>query len=128
MLFKSTSPAQVIRQVFSGNTMKAPQPQFKSTVIRVDILNMESAIDTLALTEVDRFMTKPFGITEGLVGGVGITDQKRIDIQYRLERGGQQELGKGSVTGHEIQRLSGTITRAMSSLSMEFSFYLHVKR
>jgi len=90
--------------------MKEINPQFEAAVVGIDVLDVVSPSDPLALTKVDGFVADAFRAAERPVGGVAVADQQRVGGQHRLESFRQACLGQRAVARHEIERVAGAVT------------------
>jgi len=53
--FQHAPPAQIVLQVFGGHTVKATHPAFEPTVVGVDVLDVEDAVDDAwAVLDIER--------------------------------------------------------------------------
>src|SRR5690606_8485722 len=74
------SPSQVMRQVFSGHTMKGNHPALQPTVVGVHVLDVEGSIDPALPARIDRSVSDAFCLVKARVDGGTIRAKNRINI------------------------------------------------
>ena len=80
-------------------------------MVGIDVLDVVSPFNPLALAEVDGFVADAFRPAKSPVGGVAVTDQQRVRGQHRPQRIGQTRLGQLAVAGDEIEGMAGAVSR-----------------
>ena len=83
---KRPVPSQIIGQVARGHAVKTRQPGAKSTVVSVDVLNVNGPIDAWthahACAQIHALVRDAVATGKGPVGGVGIGDQERLPVKF----------------------------------------------
>ena len=77
---KQAPPAQIVRQVFGGHTMKRNHPVFEPAIIGVHVLNVESAINPAFLTWVDRSMSNALCLGKVGIDTCAVGSKNRVRV------------------------------------------------
>ena len=84
VVVQAAEPAQVVVQVMGGHAVKAMEPLFEAAVIRIDVLNVDGALDMNACAEVDGVVGNAGVLREVSVGRIAVADEQCVPGQNRL--------------------------------------------
>lgn len=113
-------PAQIIGEVFGGDTPEAGHPGLEAGVVAVDTLYVPNAIAAVAMVGGNKGARRHAQrLGHGPVGRIAIRTQHRVSAQYRPQRFGQRHrpVPWASIWSNsmEVPRCTATTTVVFSA-------------
>ncbi len=105
---QGAEPAQVIIEVVGGDAVKAMGPLFEASMVGVDVLNMDCALDAYARAQGDGVVGDATVLRKVAIGRMAIAGQQNICRKNRLQYTTQLRFGdlSGTVSGKQTHTWS----------------------
>jgi hypothetical protein len=80
---KHAAPAQIVRKVAGGDTVKASHPTLQAAVVGINVLNVESALYPFARARVDDMVSNALSTGKVCVDRSAVTAKYGLSVDQR---------------------------------------------